>query len=315
MLQWIGGLGIVIVAIIFLPVMRVGGMQFFHAVSMDISGEIIPRATQIASDLVTLHLAISMLCTLAYAAAGMTAFDAICHMMTTVSTGEYGTSDLSFGKFGPAAQYVSIVFMALSAMPFVRFVELGRGRPRPLWRDTQVRAFLGIIAVAAAIVAAAEIWTQAMPVEQDIRSAFFDVTSVVTTTGYDRRLLRLDHGCGKGLPPSGPLQHADDSDPADAESARGAPVALSRPCCAARRGVRHHSVLLHLPRDARSDRYPPFHHGPRLHHRPHRANRDRNERRPGTGACDRAQRGTFRRYLTRRNGCSPSVCSSAGWNS
>jgi trk system potassium uptake protein len=125
-----------------------------------------------------------VLCTLGYAAAGMTAFDAICHMMTTVSTGGYGTSDLSFGKFGPAAQYVSIVFMAMSAMPFVRFVELGRGRPRPLWRDTQVRAFLGIIAIASAIVAAAEIWTKAMPVEGAIRSAFFNVTSVVTTTGY-----------------------------------------------------------------------------------------------------------------------------------
>jgi trk system potassium uptake protein len=74
MLQWIGGLGIVIVAIIFLPVMRVGGMQFFHAVSMDVSGEIIPRATQIASDLLTLNLTISVLCTLGYAATGMTAF-------------------------------------------------------------------------------------------------------------------------------------------------------------------------------------------------------------------------------------------------
>jgi trk system potassium uptake protein len=184
MLQWFGGLGIVIVAIIFLPVMRVGGMQFFHAVSMDVSGEIIPRATQIASDLLTLYLAISVLCTLGYAAAGMTAFDAICHMMATVSTGGYGTSDLSFGKFGPAAQYVSIVFMAMSAMPFVRFIELARGRPRALWRDTQVRAFLGIIAVASAIIAAAEIWTQNMPVEQAIRSAFFNVTSVVTTTGF-----------------------------------------------------------------------------------------------------------------------------------
>ena len=183
MLQWFGGLGIVIVAIIFLPAMRIGGMQFFHAVSMDISGDVIPRATQIAGDLLMLYLGLTFLCVLAYAAAGMNAFDAICHAMTTLSTGGYANYDLSFAVFSPAAQYASVVFMALGALPFMRFVELSRGRPRPLLRDTQIRSFVGIVLLASAMVAATEIWRGA-EVEPAIRAALFNVTSVITTTGY-----------------------------------------------------------------------------------------------------------------------------------
>jgi trk system potassium uptake protein len=184
MLQWFGGLGVVIVAIIFLPAMRIGGMQVFHAVSMDVSGDVIPQATRMAADLLWLYLILTVLCILAYAATGMTPFNAICHAMTTVSTGGYGTSDASFGKFGPAAQYAAILFMALAAMPFVRFVELSRGRRAPLWRDTQIRTFLGIVAVAAVMVAAAEIVLHAAPVEGSIRASLFNLMSVITTTGF-----------------------------------------------------------------------------------------------------------------------------------
>jgi trk system potassium uptake protein len=190
MLQWFGGLGIVIVAVIFLPAMRIGGMQFFHAVSMDISGEIIPRATQIASDLLALYLGLTVCCMLAYAATGMTAFDAICHGMTTVSTGGFANYDASFGGFGPATQYASIVFMIAGGLPFIRFVELSRGRPRPLLRDTQIRSFLGIVFGTAAVVASAEILVHGADAEPAIRAAIFNLTSIITTTGY----ASLDYG-------------------------------------------------------------------------------------------------------------------------
>ncbi len=184
MLQWFGGLGIVIVAIIFLPTMRIGGMQFFHTVSMDISGEVIPRATQIAADLLFLYLGLTALCALSYAATGMKAFDAISHAMTTMATGGFSNYDASFGIFGPGAQYVAIVFMALAGMPFIRFVELTRGRPRGLWRDTQIRTYLGIFAVLSGIVALAEIFGDGAGIEPAIRSATFTIVSVMTTTGF-----------------------------------------------------------------------------------------------------------------------------------
>jgi trk system potassium uptake protein TrkH len=189
LLNWFGGLGIVIVAIIFLPVMRIGGMQFFHAVGMDISGEIIPRATQIAEDLLVLHLGLTLLCVLAYAAAGMNAFDAICHAMATIATGGFANYDTSFGGFGPAVQYAAVVFMALGALPFIRFIELGRGQARPLLRDTQIRTFVAIILIASAMVAAIEI-SRGAATEPAIRAALFNLTSVITTTGF----VSLDYG-------------------------------------------------------------------------------------------------------------------------
>ena len=184
MLQWFGGLGIVIVAVSFLPAMRVGGMQFFHAVSMDVSGDIIPRATQIAADLLYIYLGLTALCIFAYAATGMSVFDAICHAMTTIATGGFANYDSSFGGFGADSQYAAIVFMALAGVPFVRFVELSRGRPRPLWRDTQVRTYLGILAALSTVVALSEVFGDNMDVEPAVRASVFTIVSVVTTTGF-----------------------------------------------------------------------------------------------------------------------------------
>lgn len=184
LLQWFGGLGIVIVAIIFLPAMQIGGMQFFRAVAFDLSGDVIPQATQIAADLLKVYVGLTVLCMLAYAAAGMSVFDAVSHAMTTMATGGYANYDASFGAFGPAAQYAAIVFMALAAMPFIRFVAIMKGRVMPLWQDSQVRAYLGIIAVAATVLAFARLETAPAPPEETFRAALFNVTSILTTTGY-----------------------------------------------------------------------------------------------------------------------------------
>src|SRR5690625_1854841 len=145
MLQWYGGLGIVIVAIIFLPALRIGGMQFFQSEAFDVSGETLPRATQIARELVLIYLGLTISCMLAYAATGMKAFDAICHAMATVSTGGFATHDSSFALFPASSHWVAITFMILGALPFLRFIQLARGQPLGLFRDTQIGAFLGII--------------------------------------------------------------------------------------------------------------------------------------------------------------------------
>jgi trk system potassium uptake protein TrkH len=185
LLQWYGGLGIVIVAVVFLPAMRIGGMQFFRAAAFDVSGDVIPQATRVAADLLTVYVGLTVLAMLAYAAAGMSVFDAVCHAMTTMASGGYANYDASFGAFGPAVQYVAVVFMALAAMPFIRFVALMKGHAGPLWRDTQVRAYLGIIGVAATVLALARLETDpAAPLEETFRAAVFNVTSVLTTTGY-----------------------------------------------------------------------------------------------------------------------------------
>ncbi len=184
LLQWYGGVGIVIVAIVFLPVMRIGGMQFFRSESFDLSGDVMPRATEIAASLFYVYLALSIACMLAYSTAGMSGFDALTHAMTTVSTGGYSTYDSSFENFGPKAQYVAIAFMWLGALPFIRFVQLARGNTRGIRGDTQIQAFLAIIFLVSATMVVWLVVNDRHPLPEAIREALFNVTSVMTGTGY-----------------------------------------------------------------------------------------------------------------------------------
>lgn len=184
LLQWYGGVGIVIVAIVFLPMMRIGGMQFFRSESFDLSSDVVPRATEIAASLFYVYLALSIAAVLAYSAAGMSGFDALAHAMTTVSTGGYGTYDSSFKNFGPMAHYVAIAFMWLAALPFIRFVQLARGNTRGIRGDSQIQAFLAIILLVSAVMVIWLVVNDRQPLPEAIRAALFNVTSVMTGTGY-----------------------------------------------------------------------------------------------------------------------------------
>ncbi|MDH3665506.1 MAG: TrkH family potassium uptake protein [Paracoccaceae bacterium] len=184
LLQWFGGVGIVIVAIVFLPMMRIGGMQFFRSESFDLGSNVMPRATELAASLFYVYVMLSIACVLAYSAAGMSAFDALAHAMTTVSTGGYGTHDNGFEEFGVMAQYVAIAFMWLGALPFIRFIQLARGNTRGIWHDSQIRAFLAIILAVSATMVVWLVINDRHPLPQAIREALFNVTSAMTGTGY-----------------------------------------------------------------------------------------------------------------------------------
>jgi trk system potassium uptake protein TrkH len=184
LLQWFGGVGIVIVAIVFLPMMRIGGMQFFRSESFDLSSDVMPRATELAASLFYVYLVLSLAAVLAYSAAGMSGFDALAHAMTTVSTGGYGTHDSGFEDFTPAAHYVGIAFMWLGALPFIRFIQLARGNTRGIRGDSQIQAFLAIIFVVSAIMVVWLVVNDRQPLPEAIREALFNVTSVMTGTGY-----------------------------------------------------------------------------------------------------------------------------------
>jgi trk system potassium uptake protein TrkH len=184
MLQWFGGLGIVVVAMIFLPALKVGGMQLFRSEAFDTLGKILPRAGGIAFRLTAIYLVLSLLCFLGYALSGMAGFDAAVHAMTTVSTGGMANTDASFIAYSPAAHYVAIVFMVLAALPFVRFVQLASGSARPLMRDSQVRTFLLVIAAAVGVMSAWLLLVQRLPAEPTLREALFNIVSVITGTGF-----------------------------------------------------------------------------------------------------------------------------------
>lgn len=183
-LQWLGGVGIIVVAMVFLPELRVGGMQIFRSESFDTMGKILPRAGQIASSISVIYFALTIACALAYGVAGLSAFDAVVHAMTTVSTGGMGNYDSSFQELGPAVQYVACVFMILAALPFVRFVQLLAGTAEPLFKDAQIRAFLSIIAIVALLIAS-WLWGRGGEMtERAFRESLFNVISIMTGTGY-----------------------------------------------------------------------------------------------------------------------------------
>lgn len=184
LLQWLGGVGIIVSAMVFLPELRVGGMQIFRSEGFDTMGKILPRATEIARRISVIYIMLTITCALTYAALGMDQLDAITHAMTTIATGGFANYDSSFSSLGMGAEYAATIFMVLAALPFVRYVQLLGGNGRPLLSDPQVRAF-GVILLLLVVVFTSVIWSQTgQPSEVGFRKALFNVTSILTGTGY-----------------------------------------------------------------------------------------------------------------------------------
>lgn len=184
-LQWFGGIGIIAIAILILPLLRVGGMQLFKIESSDTSEEKVFTALRTILALFSIYAVMTLLCAVLYDVFGMTAFDAVTHAMTTMSTGGYSTHDESFAYFKDARlHWIAILFMIVGAMPFMLYIKTVRGDLSALGRDQQVRGFIAFLVLSSLAMA---LW---LSIERNI--GFFDaltltafnITSVVTTTGY-----------------------------------------------------------------------------------------------------------------------------------
>src|SRR5690606_1881970 len=125
LLQWIGGVGIIVTAVAVLPVLRVGGMQLFRMESSDKTEKARPRVSQVAAMLISIFVTLTAICALALMAAGMSMFDAVCHAMATVATGGFSTHDASIGYFDSAVvEWIIIVFMMLGGCTFALLARL-----------------------------------------------------------------------------------------------------------------------------------------------------------------------------------------------
>ncbi|MCC6008625.1 MAG: TrkH family potassium uptake protein, partial [Rhodobacteraceae bacterium] len=184
MLQWLGGLGIIIVAMLFLPIMKVGGMQYFRAEAFDTMGKVMPRALDISASMVRIYLGLTIAMALIYTGLGMPVFDATVHALTSVSTGGFSTRDSSFVLFSGPAEYAAVVFMLLAGLPFVRYVQLVAGSPMALFRDVQVRAYLRWTAYAVGAVALYRLMREDIGPEQALRETAFNVVAIFSGTGY-----------------------------------------------------------------------------------------------------------------------------------
>lgn len=185
LIQWVGGVGIILTAVAILPFLRIGGMQLFRTESSDRSDKVMPRPGQTAVAIGEVYLILTLLCAFAYSAAGMNSFDAITHAMTTLATGGYSTHDASFAYFNSAMiDWISVIFMLAGSLPLLLYVQSVRGSGETLWNDTQVRSFITMICAVATVMA---IWLSARgdyTFVGALRYTAFSVASVVSTTGF-----------------------------------------------------------------------------------------------------------------------------------
>ncbi len=185
LLQWLGGIGIIVMAVAILPMLQVGGMQLFRTESSDRSEKVLPRAAQLANAVGSIYLALTLICAAAYWAAGMPGFDAIAHAMTTIATGGFSTRDASIGHFDNAAvDWIAVVFMIIGSLPFVLYLQVVRGRPSALWRDSQVQWFLAAVISVVVIVALLLRPQIDATFGHAIRLSAVNTISILTGTGY-----------------------------------------------------------------------------------------------------------------------------------
>ncbi|WP_417671808.1 TrkH family potassium uptake protein [Roseibium sp.] len=184
-MQWMGGVGIIVMAIVLLPFLRIGGMQLFQSESSDRSEKIVSRSVELIRLLGLAYLFLTVLCIVAYLATGLDLFDAFNHALTTIATGGYSTHDQSFGYFtNPASGWVAVVFMVIGALPFVLIIQALRGQPLLLWRDPQVRSLVGFLAIVSLALTVYLGVKMRFPFDEALLKATFNVISVVTGTGY-----------------------------------------------------------------------------------------------------------------------------------
>ncbi|MEM1433292.1 MAG: TrkH family potassium uptake protein, partial [Pseudomonadota bacterium] len=186
LLNWLGGMGIIVLAVAILPMLGIGGMQLYRAESPGPvkDSKLTPRITETAKALWYLYVGLTAACALCYWLAGMNPFDAICHSFSTVAIGGFSTHDQSIGFFGSAAvESVAIAFMLLSAISFgLHFAVVARRDPRLYLRDPEVRALAFMLCAVGLIVC--YLLTQYETTDNPIRDGMFQVVSIATTTGY-----------------------------------------------------------------------------------------------------------------------------------
>ncbi|WP_136065693.1 TrkH family potassium uptake protein [Modicisalibacter radicis] len=185
MMQWLGGIGIIVMAIAILPFLKVGGMRLFHTESSDWSDKVMPRTGGIAKATMGVYLGLTGVAVVSYWLAGMLPLDAVVLGMTSLSTGGFANSDASFGAYAdrPLILWLGSLFMLSGALPFVLYIRSLRGAPSAMWCDQQVRGMLLLLGLAIALLTAYRV-VGGTPAFEALTQAAFNVISVVTTTGY-----------------------------------------------------------------------------------------------------------------------------------
>ena len=184
-LQWLGGIGIIIMAITLMPIMNVGGMQLFKISSNDASEKILPKSKEISLRLIIIYFILTFLCASFYKFFGMNFFDSLTHSMTTIATGGFSNYNESIGYFNNASiEITAILFIILGSIPFISYIKFLSGNKKIFIQDTQIRTFLKIILVSILIISIYLIFAYETISFKIFRQISFNVVSILTGTGY-----------------------------------------------------------------------------------------------------------------------------------
>ena len=183
LLQWLGGIGIIVMAITLMPIMNVGGMQLFKISNNDSSEKILPKSKEIALRLIYIYTGLTLLCAISYKILGMNVFDSLTHSMTTIATGGFSNYNESIGFFNSFSIEISaMIFIILGSLPFIAYIKFLSGNKKIFFSDIQIKTFLKIIIISIVILFAYLTINNSSQI--NLRSIFFNVISILTGTGY-----------------------------------------------------------------------------------------------------------------------------------
>jgi len=183
LLQWLGGIGIIVMAITLMPIMNVGGMQLFKISNNDSSEKILPKSKEIALRLIYIYSGLTILCAFSYKTFGMNFFDSLTHSMTTIATGGFSNYNESIGFFNSLSiEITAIIFIILGSLPFIAYIKFLNGNKNIFFSDIQVKSFFKVILVSIVIL----LLYLAINNSNDLslRSTLFNIISILTGTGY-----------------------------------------------------------------------------------------------------------------------------------
>ena len=185
LLQWLGGIGIIVMAITLMPIMNVGGMQLFKVSSSDASEKILPKTKEITLRLILIYLILTFLCSFFYNICGMKFFDSLTHSMTTIATGGFSNYNESIGYFNNIKiEIISMIFIILGSIPFIAYIKFLSGKKNIFYTDTQIKSFIKIIFYSILILFIyLTIFNKSFS-DVSLRSISFNVISILTGTGY-----------------------------------------------------------------------------------------------------------------------------------
>ncbi len=184
-LQWLGGIGFIVMAVAILPMLNVGGMRLFQTESSDWSDKSAPRAKSVAIHIMGVYIILTMLCFAGYRFTGMNNFDAINFAFTTLSTGGYAPTDSSMNNVTNTAHWIATLFMFAGGLPFLLFIQsLYQKKPQLLLQDAQVKGFTRLVLFSGLAIALWLTFKNDWGFFDALRVSLFNVVSVVTTTGF-----------------------------------------------------------------------------------------------------------------------------------